>query len=74
MLTNVPTCSFDESTSSQASFDGLLAGPNPPSMKVTGRLVAADGALAVNAVVARLSKPGVGCGGSSFKKACIGAK
>jgi hypothetical protein len=28
----------------------------------------------VNAVVARPSKPTVGCGGSSFKKACIGAK
>jgi len=72
MLTNVPLL-FDESTSSQPLSMGCWQA-NPPSMKVTGRLVAADGALAVNARSGASEQPGVGCGGSSFKKACIGAK
>jgi hypothetical protein len=76
MLTNVPTLSFDKETSSQASFDGLFAGPKPPSMKVTGRLVVGAGAfgLGLKEPVTRLINPGLGCGASSFRKACIGAK
>jgi hypothetical protein len=61
MLTNVPTRSFDEVTSSQASFDGLLAGPKPPSTKVTGLLIVGGGAFGLKPIT-RLIKLGLGCG------------